>query len=128
MYVLLVVAFGEYATGAHDLRGGRFLKIFNFKIKYYFLFFFINFALVVACYGGLVACYGGMVVLWWLAMVAWWCFGGLLWWHGSALVVEYGSGVPGSTPGSVRALLWWLLYMLFLVFYAARLVNLQIFK
>ncbi|CAK5065979.1 unnamed protein product [Meloidogyne enterolobii] len=87
----------------------------------------------------------GLVALvdWWLAMVAWWCFGGLLWWHGGALVACYGGMVvlwwlascswwlnmvlPGSTPGSVRALLWWLLYMLFLVFYTARLVNLQIF-
>nr|CAD2180430.1 unnamed protein product [Meloidogyne enterolobii] len=54
------------------------------------------------------------MVDWWLAMVAW-CF--------MLLVVEYGSGVPGSTPGSVRALLWWLLYMLFFVFYTARLLN-----
>uniref|UniRef100_A0A914KJG3 Uncharacterized protein n=1 Tax=Meloidogyne incognita TaxID=6306 RepID=A0A914KJG3_MELIC len=47
------------------------------------------------------------MVDWWLAMVAW-CF--------MLLVVEYGSG-------SVRALLWWLLYMLFFVFYTARLLN-----
>uniref|UniRef100_A0A914KLJ5 Uncharacterized protein n=1 Tax=Meloidogyne incognita TaxID=6306 RepID=A0A914KLJ5_MELIC len=60
-------------------------------------------------------------VEWWLALVEWWL--AMVAWCFMLLVVEYGSGVPGSTPGSVRALLWWLLYMLFFVFYTARLLN-----